>query len=286
MTTLRGCYQLVPPPQVAGFGFKKLKRGLKKAGRGVKKVGKKGVKVAKKGAKVTVKVHTKAIKGVAKLSKFALKAAAKLAAKPIIKIVNKLAARRAKYLAYTRSGNTATTLTDKKAAGQYALKKLRGAGPLGVFAVKILKYTGGVTSGDVLGAVLTRNTNWQQDAATCGVAPAAIAAAALQIVQSVKGIMSSLNKPGEAPANPAAASKEEQPTEETQPVVESADESPTEETAEEPAEEAAEESSDEADATEGLSLDDQYMLAEAAGNRALMKKLATKIRRRDALRHF
>lgn len=281
LPSFKGTYQLVPPPgaKVGGWGLKKLKRGLKKAGRGVKKAGKGGLKVAKKGAKVTVKVHTKALKTAAKLSKFALKAAAKLAAKPIIKIVNQLAARRGKFLAYQRTGNPAMSLADKKAGGQYALNKLRKAGPLGVFAIKVLKYTGGVTAGEVLGATLTKNTDFRRDMATCGVAPAAIAAAALSIVQSVKGIMKVLNRPGEAPADPTAGGKPAEDSEEVQPVVES-DDSPNEETAEEAPEETAEEG--EEGATEGTTLEEQYDAAEEAGNRALMKKIATKIRRRDA----
>src|SRR5512137_537056 len=141
-TTFRGTYNLVPPPgaNVTGFGFKKLRRGLKKVGKGAYKLNKRVVKT-------TIKLHTKPLKYAAKAGKFAMKAMAKLAAKPIIMIVNKLAGRRAKYVAFKRSGSTKTTTADKKAGGQYALNKLKGAGPIGKLAVKILKFTGGVTAG-------------------------------------------------------------------------------------------------------------------------------------------
>lgn len=236
--SFKGTYQLVPPPKVGGWGFKKLKRGLKKVGKGVKKVGKKGVKVA-------VKVHTAPLKAAAKAGKWAMKAAAKLAAKPIIMIVNKLAGRRAKYLAFQKGGTTVTTLADRKAGGQYALNKLKKAGPVGKLAVKILKFTGGVTAGeggDVLGADIDTGAclGWRQDAAMCGMTGAEIAAAAMTIVAATAKLMKSLNKPGEAPANPKAATTEQQAETVTQPVIES-DESPAEEAAtEEAAEKAAE----------------------------------------------
>ena len=249
-TTFRGTYNLVPPPVVGGFGFKKLKRGLKKAGRGVKKVGKKGVKVA-------VKVHTAPLKAAAKAGKYAMRGMAKLAAKPIIMIVNKLAGRRAKYLAFQRTGSTKTTQADKKAGGQYALGKLRKAGPVGKLAAKILKFTGGVTSGDVLGADIDRDlcSNWRQDAAMCGMTGAEIAAAAATIVAATTKLMKSLNKPGEAPANPEAAAKKAQPTEETQPVIQSDDDSPSQASDEAPAEEAPAEEGEGGDSTEGESYD-------------------------------
>lgn len=279
LPSFKGTYQLVPPPgaRVGGWGLKKLKRGLKKAGRGVKKVGKKGIKVA-------VKVHTAPLKAAAKAGKFAMRAMAKLAAKPIIMIVNKLAGRRAKYLAFKRTGSTATTRADKKAGGQYALAKLSKAGPVGKLAVKILKFTGGVTAGeggDTLGASLNYGAcrGWKQDAAMCGMTGAEIAAAAMTIVAATTKLMKALNKPGEAPANPAAGAKQEAPAEETQPVIES-DDSPAEESAEAPAEEG------EGDATEGATLEEQYDAAEQAGNRALMKKIASKIRRRNAANRF
>lgn len=266
MTTLRGCYQLVPPPQVAGFGFKKLKRGLKKAGRGVKKVGKKGYKVAKKGAKVATAPAL-----------YALKAAAKLAAKPVVKMAKTLARRRSQYLAYKRTGSPQTTLADRKAGAQYVYSKLSSKGPIGKLAVRILKFAGGATAGALGG------TTYRQDAAMCGLTGAEIAAASASIIAMIGKLKSALNKPGEAPANPAAGAKKAAPE-----AAEEATEAPEGE-AEEPAEEAAEEPAEEGegDATEGLSLEDQYMIAEEAGNRALMKKIATKIRRRDMLqRHF
>lgn len=260
MTTLRGCYQLVPPPQVAGFGFKKLKRGLKKAGRGVKKVGKKGVKVTKKAAKT-----------VAKPAVYALKAAAKLAARPIVKMAKTLARRRSRYLAYQRTGSPQTTLADRKAGAQYVYGKLASKGPIGKLAVRILKFAGGATAGALGG------TTWRQDAAMCGMSGAEIAAMSAQIMTVINQLKSALNKKGEAPANPAAGSKKAAPE-----AAEEATEAPEGE-AEEPAEEAAEEPAEEGegDATEGLSLEDQYLIAQEAGNRALMKKILTRIRRRD-----
>lgn len=284
--TFKGVYQLVPPPgaNVTGFGFKKLKRGLKKAGKGVKK----GVK---KTGKVAVKIHTAPIKLASKAGKFAMKRVAKLAAKPIIKVVNNLAGRRAKYLAFQKSGSTQLTTADKKAGGQYALGKIKKAGPLGVLAVKILKFTGGVTSGesgDVLGASIPMDTSgWNQNLHLVGMTGVEIAAAAMAIVSSVKKITGALNKPGEAPADPEAASKAAQPTESTQPVIESDDdkgggteEAATEESASEETsttETATEDTSD----TEGMSLDDQiaYVQENDPENHALLKKLAAKWRR-------
>ena len=267
--TFKGVYQLVPPPgaNMTGFGLKRLKKGLKKVGKGVKKAG-----------KVTIKMHTMPLKAIAKVSKYGLKAMTKLAARPIISIVNKLAGRRAKYLAYKKTGSTVTTLADRKAGGQYALSKLKKAGPFGTLAIKILKFTGGVTSGDQLSGVITRDVSgWRKDANTCGVAPAVVAAAAASIITSVTKIMKALNKPGEAPANPEAAAKQAQPTEETQPVIESADETPADEA---PAEEAPAEEA-EGDSTEGMTLDEQiaYVQENEPNNHALLKKLAAKWRR-------
>jgi hypothetical protein len=190
----------------SGFGFKKIGRGFKKVGRGVKK----GAKGAYRGVKV-----------VGKVTAYAMKRLAKIAARPIIKIVNKLANRRAKYVAYKRSGSTTTTLADRKAGGQYALSKVKKAGPFGVLAVKILKFTGGVTSGgDLCGDVnvdlrrLPRMT--PEEVSMCGMTGVEIASAALKIVTQVKKIMGGLNKPGEAPANPASASSESTSTESTE----------------------------------------------------------------------
>ena len=183
-----------------------------------------------------------------------MKAMAKLAAKPIIMIVNKLAGRRAKYVAFKRTGSTKTTLADKKAGGQYALNKLKGAGPVGKLAVKILKFTGGVTAGETLGGNIDAACckGWRQDAAMCGMTGAEIAAAAMTIVAATTKLMKSLNKPGEAPANPEAAAKQAEPAQETQPVIESDDDKPAEEA---PAEEAPEGETEGGDATEGESYD-------------------------------
>jgi len=245
-TSLEGAYNAMPPPGFgalkrrrgkkayrgryaregaadgsAGFGFKSIKRGLKKAGRGVKKAGKAGYKLNKRIVKTSIKVSVKPIKVVAKAGKFALRAMAKLAAKPIIYVVNKLAGRRAKYLAFQKRGTTALTLTDKKAGGQYALQKLGKAGPVGKLAVKILKFTGGVTAGDELSGVVSNTAGWEADAAACGMTGAEIAAAAMTIVAATTKLMKSLNKPGEAPANPQTATTLQDVTTETQPVLES-----------------------------------------------------------------
>jgi len=250
-TSLEGAYNAMPPPgfgalkrrrgkkayrgryaleggadDSAGFGFKSIKRGLKKAGRGVKKAGKAGYKLNKRIVKTSIKVSVAPIKVAAKAGKFALRAMAKLAAKPIIYVVNKLAGRRAKYLAFQKRGTTALTLADKKAGGQYALRKLGKAGPVGKLAVKILKFTGGVTAGDELSGTVNDASccGWEADAAACGMTGAEIAAAAMTIVAATTKLMKSLNKPGEAPANPQTATTLEDVTTETQPVLESDDE--------------------------------------------------------------
>jgi hypothetical protein len=260
-TSLEGAYNAMPPPELEGWGFKSLKRGLKKAGRGVKRAGKGAYKVHKRATKLAIKASIKPIKVAAKAGKFAMRAMAKLAAKPVIMIVNKLAGRRAKYLAFQTRGTTALTLTEKKAGGQYALRKLSGMGPLGKLAIKILKFTGGVTSGedgaDVLGGELTTNLRgWKQDAAACGMTGAEIAAAAMSIVAITAKLMKALNKPGEAPANPqAGAAPEGAP--EVQPVVEATDDETPEE-------------SDEEEATEGLL---------GRVDRTALKKAAAKWRR-------
>lgn len=214
--SFKGIYQLVPPPGAHTLGiFKKLKKGVKKVG-----------KTAKKTGRVAVKVSTKPIKVAAKAGKYALRATAKLAAKPIIMIVGKLAGRRARYLAYKRTGTTKTTLADRKAGGQYAFAKLRKAGPVGKLAVSILKFTGGVTAGESSLAGIRR------DVSMCGITGAEIVAASGAIIAATQKIMKALNKPGEAPADPAAAAQEAEPTEDTQPVVESSEESAEEEDAE------------------------------------------------------
>ncbi len=272
----------VPPPgaeHLTGFGFKSLKRGLKKAGRGVKKAGKAGYNLNKRVVKTSIKISVAPIKVAAKAGKFALRAMAKLAAKPIIYVVNKLAGRRAKYLAFQKRGTTVTTLTDKKAGGQYALQKLGKAGPVGKLAVKILKFTGGVTAGDELSGVVNDASccGWEADAAACGMTGAEIAAAAMTIVAATTKLMKSLNKPGEAPANPKAATTLQDVTTETEPVIESTDEPAAEEpAAEEPAAE---------DETEGvlgrMTLEEQiaYVQENQPNNHALLKKLAAKWRR-------
>jgi ribosomal protein L12E/L44/L45/RPP1/RPP2 len=221
--------------------LKKLKRGLKKAGRGVKragkKVGKKGFKVAKKAGKVAVKVHMKPLKLAVKAGKYAMKGVAKLAAKPIVYAFRKLARRRAGYLAF-KAGLKNPTAAHKKQAAAWTLGKVNRAGPVGKLAVRILKFVGahqsaglGGWSGELDGWVASR----EQDQNLCGLTGAEIAAAAVTIVAAITKIMRSLNKPGEAPSNPAAAAEAEAPAEEQQeiqPVVEADDSESTEEPAE------------------------------------------------------
>ena len=299
-TSLEGVTDLVPPPgaETAGFGFKSLKRGLKRVGKGVVKA---HTMPLKKGLKVTRKVHrvtTKAVKKLPggklavklanapiKIAAGALKATAKLAARPIISVVNKLAGRRANLLAYQRTGVAKATAADKKAGGRWALGKVAKYGPMGKLAVRILKYTGGVTSGEgdnVLGLDETHSaTGWREDAASCGMAPAAIAAVAVSVTTAITGLIKALNKPGQAPANPAASAAAP------------ATEAPAEETAA-PAEEApAEEPADETEGIldgilgayptmpKGLSLDAQiaWVQENMPSNHALLKKLAAKWRR-------
>jgi hypothetical protein len=234
-TSLEGVYGACPPPGISssGFGFKKLKRGLKKAGKGAYKLNKRVVKT-------TIKLHTAPLKAVAKAGKFAMKGMAKLAAKPIIKVVNKLAGRRAAYIAFQRTGVAKPTLADKKKGGQYALGKIAKAGPVGKLVVRIIKFAGGVTSGGSLMGAPTRDlSGWKRDAAMCGMAPAAIVAAIPPIMVAINKLMKGLNKPGEAPANPETPTTVKDAATDTQPVLESDDAQPSAET------EQAEESSTE-----------------------------------------
>lgn len=212
--SIEGTYNLVPPPQVGGI-FKRIKRGVKKAGRVAKKVGKKGVKVA-------VKVHTKPLKLAAKAGKYALKGVAKLAAKPVVYVFKKLARRRAGFLAYKARKTTNATPAEKREAGLWAINKVNKAGPIGKLAVRILKFVDAHKSAGV--GLETIAVGYEQDAAACGMTGAEIAAAATSIVVALTALMKTLNKPGQAPANPAAAAKESEPAEDTQPVIESAEE--------------------------------------------------------------
>lgn len=240
-TSLEGAYNSCPPPGISasGFGFKKLKRGLKKVGKGA-------VKLNKRVVKTTIKLHTAPLKAVAKAGKFAMKGMAKLAAKPIIGVVNKLAGRRAAYLAFQRTGSAKPTLADRKKGGQYALGKIAKAGPVGKLVVKIIKFAGGVTSGgSLLGAPTRDLSGWKRDAAMCGMAPAAIVAAIPPIMVALKQLMKGLNKPGEAPANPETATTVKDATTDTQPVLESDDAQPSAETEQATEEPSTEETPDE-----------------------------------------
>jgi hypothetical protein len=247
--SIEGTYNLVPPPQVGGI-FKRIKRGVKKAGRVAKKVGKKGVKVA-------VKVHTKPLKLAAKAGKYAMKGVAKLAAKPVVYAFKKLARRRAGYLAYQTSKTTKATSAQKREAANWALQKVNKAGPIGKLAVRILRFVDAHKSAGV--GLETIAIGYEQDAAACGMTGAEIAAAAASIVAALAALMRSLNKPGQAPSNPAAAAKTDEPAEDVQPVIESAEEG-------------------EGEVTEN----------ETAGffNRAKLKKLQTKWRRNRLARRL
>jgi hypothetical protein len=208
-TSIEGAYNACPPPEVSGFGFKSIKRVAKKTGRGLKKAG-----------KVAVKVHTAPLKVAAKAGKFAAKQLAKVASLPIRLVFKKLATRRGKYLAFQRSGKTGMNAADRKAASTWAIAKVRKAGPIGKLAVKILQFTGGASVGT------SRPIQTNLSATMVGMTGAEIAAAAAAIVAAMTKLMKSLNKPGEAPENPAAGTTDQT----TQPVIES-DDSQNEETA-------------------------------------------------------
>ena len=236
-TSLAGTYNLVPPPGVGGFGFKSIKRGLKKAAKKTGKVAKKTGKVAKKAGKVSVRVATKPVKAAVKAGAAALKAVAKLAAKPIVLVFRKLARRRAAYLAYKARGNTRATPAEKKQAAAWAVNKVNRGGPIGKLAVRILKYVGAhQTAGVELG-------RWDNEPLV-GITGAEIAAASTAIISMIVALMKVLNKPGEAPANPAAAAKQPEPAEPTEIQEVPADEAPAEEANEEASEETSTEGYD------------------------------------------
>jgi hypothetical protein len=259
--TFKGVYQLVPPPgaNVTGFGLKRVKRGLRKAGKGAVKLHtaplKANYRVTKKAHKMTTKIVKKMPGGKLALKianaplsvgKYALKAFAKLAAKPLTLLFRKLARRRANYLAYQRSGTTNRNAADNKAGIVYAEKKFKSAGPLGILAVKIIHAVGEAKFSGV--GLDQMSDGWRQEASACGMTGAEIAAAVAAILGALTGLVKSLNKKGEAPANPAEGGPPKD-AEDGQDVVKS--ESQAEETpAEAPAEEAPAE-----DATEGESYD-------------------------------
>jgi hypothetical protein len=214
--TFKGVYQLVPPPgaNVTGFGWKSIKRGLRKVGKGAVKLHtaplKASYRVTKKAHKMTTKIVKKVPGGKLALKianaplsvgKYALKALAKLAAKPLTLLFRKLAKRRANYIAYQRSGTINRNAADNKAGIAYAEKKFKGAGPLGILAVKIVHAVG---EAKVSGVGLDEMSGgWRQEAAACGMTGAEIAAAVAAILGVLTGLVKSLNKNGEAPANPA-----------------------------------------------------------------------------------
>lgn len=252
-TSFAGTYNACPPPEVLGFGFKSIKRGIKKVGKKAGGVAKKAGSAAKKTAKVSVRVAAKPVKVVAKAGKFAMMALAKAAAKPIVIVFKRLAGRRAAYLAYKARRTTKATPAEKRLAAAWAIGKVRKAGPIGRLGVKILEFVGAhKTAGVELG-------RWEDDASQTGLTGVEITAAATTVVASIASIMKALNKPGEAPANPAAAAKAPEPVAETQ---------PTEQMEDGSQEAPAEEASEEAD-TAGASFI----------SRAMRKKLATKQRR-------
>lgn len=291
-TSLEGAYNAVPPPgaEMAGFGFKSLKRGLRKVGRGAVKLHtaplKASYRVTKKAHRMTTKVVKKLPGGklalkVAmaplKAGKYALMAMAKLAAKPLVSIFNKLANRRANYVAYKRTGVAKASAADKRAGKIYALAKFKKAGPIGTLAVKILRAVG---QAKVSGVGIDYKS-WRQDAASCGMTGAEIAAAVTAILGALTMLIKSLNKKGEAPANPAA---EGPPP--SQNVVESQAEAPQEAPAEEPTEAPAEAPADETEgmlgkAAKAMTLEEQiaYVQDTQPNNHALLKKLAAKWRR-------
>jgi hypothetical protein len=256
-TSLEGAYNAVPPPgaNAAGWGFKKLKRGFKKIGKGVVKA---HTMPLKKGYKVTKRVHRVATKTVKKLpggklalkianaplkaGKYALRAMAKLAAKPLVMLFKKLAGRRANYLAYKRTGSAKASIADKKAGNAYAIAKFKKGGPIGSLAVRILKAVGEAKTAGIGEDAMS--TGWREDAAACGMTGAEIAAAVASILAVLTTLVKTLNKKGEAPANPAASEPAPAAS-----VVESPAEEPAEE---EPAQEPQE------DATEG---DDRETIA-------------------------
>jgi len=171
----------LPPPAV-GVRFRP-KKILKRAG-----------KIAKKG----VKIYVAPIKIVAKAGKAALMAAARLAARPIKSIFRKLANRRARYLSWKNRKSLQPNPVEKVQAVTWSLHRMRSKGPIGALGVKILRFTGGATVGNLRGGALV------------GVEAATITSAAVAIVAATKQIMSSLNKPGEAPADPRKGEESEE----------------------------------------------------------------------------
>lgn len=267
--SLEGTYDLVPPPELQGWGFKSLKRGIKRVGRGAKKVGKKGLRGAKKVGKTAVKLHMKPVKLAIKAGKAALMAAAKLAAKPVVWAFRKLARRRANYVALRDSGTVSPTGMQKKEAAAWALGKVGKAGPMGKLGVRVLKFVGahksaGLGMDDVTGS-------WDDEIGYCGMSGAEIAAAAAAIVRSINKIMGALNRPGDAPSNPQEALAQEksegEAAEESQPVEVDAEE---------------EEESTEEDSTSGLFSTTRLrqMAAQAKARRAARQAQRERVRPR------
>lgn len=204
-------------------------------------------RIIRKARRVAVKVHTAPIKAVAKAGKGAMMTAAKLAAKPIRAAFRKLAMRRARLLSWRARKSMTPTPAEKAQASVWAIKRVRGKGPIGALAVKILRFTKGASLGFKITPVqalkvalalpLTAATvrivreaatlgashdetlakalrHWHKiehgQASTVGLTGAEIAAAAAAIVNAIAQIIRSLDKPGEAPADPRQAEEPEE----------------------------------------------------------------------------
>lgn len=201
-----GSYDAVPPPG-AEVGLRlRPKRLLKRVGKVAKKAG----RVAKKGAKVATYAHRKALKTVAKAGKFAARKLATVAAIPIRRSFRTLAMRRAKLLSWQGRKSMAPNATEKRSAAAWALARMSSKGPIGKFGVKVLKFTRGATLGDLQAASARALGDTGE---VLGLTGAEIAAAAAAVVAAVTQITRSLNKPGEAPADPRQAEPEASPDE-------------------------------------------------------------------------
>jgi hypothetical protein len=176
---------------VDASGFS-LRKGLRRVGRGIKKAG-----------RVAVKVHTAPFKFAAKYGAKALKALAMTAARPIRGMFRKLGMRRARWLAMSRRRSNTPNGAELAEASRWTVAKMN-RNPMGKFGVFILKHTHGhsVSGASIAGAI---NEALSGEDAALGITGAEIAAAAASILAVIKALMSSLNKPGEAPENAAQA---------------------------------------------------------------------------------
>lgn len=176
---------------VDASGFS-LRKGLRRVGRGIKKAG-----------RVAVKVHTAPFKFAAKYGAKALKALAMTAARPIRGMFRKLGMRRARWLAMSRRRSNTPNGAELAEASRWTVAKMN-RNPMGKFGVFILKHTHGhsVSGASIAGAI---NEALSGEDAALGITGAEIAAAAASILAVIRALMSSLNKPGEAPENAAQA---------------------------------------------------------------------------------